>query len=112
MTVFQTALAAGAPWGKACYGGQHPGRLPGKLRITSAASVPAYVGGAVVLASHRTPARLRQVTAGALGVVGVAGTIVNALSPSPPERLWALWSVALTAATLPHAQFPDGSGGR
>ena len=36
VAAFQVALAAGAPWGRAAWGGQHQGRLPARLRIASA----------------------------------------------------------------------------
>ena len=36
IVVFQLALAFGAPWGAAAWGGQHPGVLPTRLRIASA----------------------------------------------------------------------------
>ncbi|MCI0679398.1 MAG: hypothetical protein L0Z63_10210 [Actinobacteria bacterium] len=35
VTLFQLALAAGAPWGVAAWGGRHPGVLPTRLRIAS-----------------------------------------------------------------------------
>lgn len=103
MAGFQGALAAGAPWGGACYGGKYPGHLPWMLRLSSASSVPVYLGSAVALASPRTGPRLRRITAGVLGLVGAGGAVINALSPSPAERLWSLWSVALTVSVLPHA---------
>lgn len=34
--VFQLALAVGAPWGSAAWGGRHPGVLPPRLRWASA----------------------------------------------------------------------------
>ena len=33
--VFQLALAVGAPWGRAAWGGQNEGVLPGRLRVSS-----------------------------------------------------------------------------
>ena len=33
--VFQLALALGAPWGRAAWGGQNEGVLPGRLRVSS-----------------------------------------------------------------------------
>ena len=39
LIVFQAALALGAPWGRATWGGQHPGTLPRHLRMASAANI-------------------------------------------------------------------------
>ena len=38
LIVFQVLLALGVPWGKAAWGGQHPGALPANLRWGSAAA--------------------------------------------------------------------------
>lgn len=90
LAAFQLGLAAGAPWGRASYGGGHPGVLPRRLRCVSAGSVPLYAGLAVTVASPRTPARLRRrVLTGIAGLMGVA-TVMNAASPSLPER--AIWT--------------------
>lgn len=68
VVLFQLALAAGAPWGAAAYGGrvaQDDGRLPTRYRVASA-------GTAVFLA-------------GALWLILAAGAVI---SPTPlPERL-------------------------
>lgn len=100
MAGFQAALALGAPWGRASYGGQHVGRLPGNLRAASAVSVPVYLGAAAALTSGRTPPKARRLLNGVLTVVGAGGAVVNALSPSWPERGWAVWSTGLVASTI------------
>lgn len=41
VAAFQVALAAGAPWGHAAYGGQQPGTLPVNWRVNSAAAAVA-----------------------------------------------------------------------
>ena len=99
---FQLVLAAGAPLGAAAWGGQNPGVLPGRLRVASA-----FVG--LVL----YPALLAVILAAA-GVIGddwqpfdpviamwvlagffTLGVLVNAISRSPPERIWAVVSAGL-----------------
>ena len=40
---FQIALALGAPWGRAAWGGAHEGRLPGKLRVASLVSAAFWI---------------------------------------------------------------------
>ena len=39
LVAFQLALALGAPWGRAAYGGQTPGVLPAGRRVSSAVAV-------------------------------------------------------------------------
>ena len=107
LIAFQLVLAVGAPLGAAAWGGQNPGVLPGRLRIASAfVAVVVYpVMLAVILA--------------AVGIIGddwlpidpdiacwilagffVLGTVVNAISRSPPERIWALVSAVLAACCV------------
>src|SRR5918997_1038494 len=40
---FQAALAAGAPWGAAAYGGAHSGVLPESLRTSSSVAAAVYL---------------------------------------------------------------------
>lgn len=93
---FQGALAAGAPWGRAAYGGTHPGTLPGHLRALSAVAGVGYGAAALlVLRGVGSPrARARALT-GVSVLMGV-GTIANGASRSPVER--ALWT-PVSAAT-------------
>jgi hypothetical protein len=103
ISVFQIALAAGAPWGAASWGGRHPGRLPPSYRIGSA------IAG---LFFYPVAAFLVLESAGVLGDessnVGVAGlwvltglfglsTVINLISPSKAERIWAPVALVLTA---------------
>jgi asparagine N-glycosylation enzyme membrane subunit Stt3 len=102
LIAFQLALAAGAPFGVAAWGGQNPGVLPGRLRVASA------VVGLVVY-----PVILLVILAAA-GIIAVdwlpfdpvlacwflagffaLGALVNAISRSPPERIWAIVSASL-----------------
>ena len=93
---FQVALAAGAPWGRAAYGGQHGGVLPGRLRAVSAVAAVGYgVGAAAVLADAGSPAsRNRGFTV--LAAVMSVGALANGASRSPVERV--VWT-PVTAAT-------------
>lgn len=54
LSAFQAALGAGAPWGRASYGGQQPGRLSARLRVISSVASLVYVSAAAALASSRT----------------------------------------------------------
>ena len=93
---FQAALAAGAPWGAAAYGGRHPGVLSDALRGTSAVAVVVYSGLAYVVASDTlAPPGQRRAYAALSGVFAV-GAALNAISPSTVERvIWTPVSGAL-----------------
>lgn len=86
--VLQTALAAGAPLGRAAYGGRHEGRLPTDLRAVSAVAALGYASGSVALLRDSGRPVLRRRALTGLTVAMGAGTIANAVSPSTPERVW------------------------
>ena len=107
LMAFQLALAAGAPLGAAAWGGQNPGVLPGRLRIASAvvALVVYPIMLAVILAAAGLigddwlpidPAIACWILAGFFAL----GAVVNALSRSPAERIWALVSAVLAACCV------------
>ncbi|MDY6807740.1 hypothetical protein GIY30_24160 [Gordonia sp. HNM0687] len=86
--VFQTALAAGAPWGAASYGGGHAGRLPMGLRRLSGVAAVVYTAGAGALVARLgDPGVRRRALTGLTGVMA-AGTVMNTVSRSPVERVW------------------------
>lgn len=103
ITAFQLALALGAPWGAAAWGGQTPGVLPLKLRIASGvvALVVYPLLIALVLASAGLiddgwlPVDGSLIMWGLAALLGV-GAVMNAASRSRPERSWG--AVALTIA--------------
>lgn len=98
LAAFQVALAAGAPWGRAAYGGTHPGALPARLRVTSGAAALAYGGAAVltVRGSGSPEARSRAFT-GLTGLMAL-GTLANGASRSPVERaVWTPFTIGLGA---------------
>jgi hypothetical protein len=102
IAVFQLALAAGAPLGRAAWGGQHHGTLPAGFRVASGVAgrvvYPAIV--AVVLATAGVvdggwaPGDGRVVM-WVLTVFFGVGTLANAASRSRPERIWAPVSLAI-----------------
>lgn len=98
VAAFQVALAAGAPWGRASYGGAHPGVLPSRLRVVSAGAALLYCGLSVAVVSRRTPVKVRRhVLTGITTLMGV-GVVMNGISPSRPERaIWTPTTVVLTA---------------
>lgn len=95
VAAFQLALAMGAPWGAAAWGGQHPGVLPRRLRIASAvAGILTYpllivlvmdAAGWVPLSWLDGAGSLPMwILAGLLGI----GALANFVSRSPRERIW------------------------
>jgi hypothetical protein len=102
VVLFQLALAAGAPLGVAAWGGQHPGRLPARLRVASAGSALLLVflawvvlaAGGVVQAAPLPEAWLRPAAWVAAGYF-VLGSLVNLISRSRVERIWAPVSLAI-----------------
>jgi hypothetical protein len=112
---FQGALALGAPWGSAAYGGAHPGVLPDSLRTASAAASGVYI---MLAAAAGTPwvgtALHRRVMYGSAGLMSV-GALMNLASPSIVERMiWTpvtlalgvlFWNAAKHDADAPGASF-------
>ncbi|MGB3827807.1 MAG: hypothetical protein WA962_03450 [Ornithinimicrobium sp.] len=98
VSAFQTALALGAPWGRAAYGGTHDGTLPNHLRAISGVASLAYGTGAVLIVrgSGSPLARSRAFTA--LSMLMGVGTIANGASRSPVER--AIWTPVTAAITF------------
>ena len=103
IAIFQAALALGAPWGEAAWGGQNPGVLPRNLRIASGiAAVVIYpliillvLAGAGLIDDGWVPVDI-TIVMWILAVLLTIGAIQNAISRSPRERLWA--PVALIVA--------------
>lgn len=103
--VFQTKIAAGAPYGHISYGGKHEGKLPKNYRIVSAVSVLLYLFFiSVVLAySSELNAYSEGFSKAFLWVMVVffgLGTLANAASRSKPERWWALYTIATLLCIL------------
>lgn len=100
LTVFQIALALGAPAGAAAWGGSHPGVLPTRLRVASAlvgiffyppiALLILDSGGVIDIGWDVSPLWLWVLTG-----LFLLGTLANAASKSKVERIWAPVSLGL-----------------
>ena len=106
IAVFQVALAAGAPLGRAAWGGA-VARLPSRLRRASAVSAVIWLVGAVVILGRvgieivPLPAIVTTVGAWVLVVVSVLGAIVNVASSSRWERFgWGPLALLLAFLSL------------
>jgi hypothetical protein len=91
LAVLQAGLAAGAPWGRLAWGGQHE-VLPRSLRIGSAVSIALYAVFAMVILQaadvlHVLPDAVADVGIWVLTGYFVLGIALNAISRSRPERM-------------------------
>jgi lysylphosphatidylglycerol synthetase-like protein (DUF2156 family) len=93
---FQAALAAGAPWGRAAYGGGHSGTLPQHLRTVSAFAAVIYGAGAALIVRGSGSTRLRTRGLTALSLFMGVGIVANGASRSRIERV--IWT-PITAIT-------------
>ncbi len=88
---FQLALIGGAPLGPWTQGGRFPGKLPPGGRVIAALSVPVLLfQGFAILSAAGFPGLNWPLWTGwtALGV-SVTSMLLNAITPSAPER--AVW---------------------
>ncbi|HEY8237812.1 MAG TPA: hypothetical protein VIF63_00085 [Candidatus Limnocylindrales bacterium] len=104
IAVFQAALAAGAPLGRAAWGGR-TAVLPARLRRSSAVAVVIWLVAAAIILGRAglidVPLPEVTLTVGAwvLVVLSALGSLVNVASSSPWERFgWA--PLAATLAVL------------
>jgi len=107
LVVFQVALAFGAPFGAAAWGGRNPGVLPGSLRVASAVvglvvyplMAAVILAAAGLIADDWLPLD-PTVAVWILAVFFALGAIVNAISRSAPERVWAPVSAVLAVCCV------------
>ena len=106
LVAFQLALALGAPWGRAAYGGatDHP-TIP--MRVGSAVASVVWTGIALVMlcrGGHRVPqivppTAVPVVMRSSIGLLGV-GLVMNVITPSKLERMiWAPVILLILVAT-------------
>jgi len=112
LAAYQVALAAGAPLGRAAWGGDHS-TLPDTLRIASVFPIVVYGLGSVVVlrrAGYRlawVPPRVAHRGTVVFGVVLLLSALVNFASHSPWERfLMAPVALSLGLLTLWLARGP------
>jgi hypothetical protein len=102
VAVFQIALALGAPFGKAAWGGAHDGVLPTRLRAASAvvglvvypAVIALVLSASGAIDADLVPGR-GGVTMWVLATIFLLGAIANAVSRSRVERWWVPVSLAI-----------------
>lgn len=103
LVVFQLALACGAPWGRAAYGGRHD-RLPVRLRVTSAGAAVFWAVATLIFLPRTGLSGSAPPPGAAIWVaVGIfaAATLLNAATRSRVERaIWLPVSALLLVSSL------------
>ena len=92
--LFQLGLAVGMPWGSASMGGKYPGKYPPKMRIVAIVNILILFVLAIIVMSRAGlifPQLLSVSKTGIWFVVAFSGigTILNTITPSKIERIWA-----------------------
>jgi hypothetical protein len=92
--LFQGCLAAGLPWGKASMGGKYPGKYPPKMRIVAVANMLllSFIAAIVLSEANLMFPQLKTISGVGIWVIViffVIGTIMNTITPSKIERIWA-----------------------
>jgi len=92
--IFQGCLAAGVPWGQASMGGRYPGKYPGKMRVVAVMNmlILALMAALVLSKANMLFPGLQSIAHIGIWVVVVffvVGTIMNIITPSKIERIWA-----------------------
>lgn len=92
--IFQACLAAGAPWGRASMGGRYPGKYPPKMRAIAILNmiILAFMAAVVLSEAKLMFPQLNAISGVAIWIVVVFfvfGTIMNSITPSKIERIWA-----------------------
>lgn len=91
---YQACLALGLPWGKASMGGKFPGKYPPKMRFVAVANIFILAFMAIIVLSRanlifQTMMPFSRICAWVVVVFYLAGTIMNTITPSKIERIWA-----------------------
>ena len=105
IVVFQAALALGAPWGSAAWGGRNPGVLPLNLRIASGVAalviypiiVLLVLAAAGLIGAEWVPVD-RTIVMWVLAGFLALGALANFASRSPIERLWGPVALAIAVS--------------
>ena len=92
--IFQGCLAAGMPWGKASMGGKYPGKYPPKMRIVAVINmlILALMAALVLSEANLFFPQLKSISSVGIWIIVVffiIGTILNTITPSKIERIWA-----------------------
>ena len=88
------ANAAGVPWGEASLGGRYPGKYPPRMRIAAVMNmlILGFIAAVVLSEASLMLPQLNPISSIGIWVIVVffiIGTIMNTITPSKIERIWA-----------------------
>lgn len=103
--LFQLLLAAGMPWGKASMGGKYPGKYPAKMRVIAIvnALILLFFIAIIIAESGFGFDSLKWISGIGIWVVSaffLISTVMNSITPSKIERIWAPVSLITMVACL------------
>ena len=92
--LFQGCLAAGLPWGAASMGGKYPGKYPPKMRLVAVSNIFILAFFMIIILSKADLFFIKMLPFSKIAiwfvvVFNLAGTIMNTITPSKIERIWA-----------------------
>lgn len=91
---FQAGLALGMPWGAASMGGKFPGKYPPKMRIVALVNIVILLAFLVIILA-KAELYFNAIKPAANYLIWFCtaffgiGTILNTITPSKIERVWA-----------------------
>jgi hypothetical protein len=107
IAAFQLALALGAPWGRAAWGGAQAGTLPTNLRVASGVAIIIWTFAALIVLRRGgwellgLPAGLARVGIWVLFGLLLLGALMNVASSSPWERyVWGPYALLVSGLCL------------
>ncbi|NVK26568.1 MAG: hypothetical protein HWE14_00925 [Flavobacteriia bacterium] len=103
--LFQLSLALGAPWGAASMGGKYPGVYPPKMRRVAVINIffLAFLALIVLAEADVAMSAFQSFSHIAIWVVaafGLISSILNTITPSKIERIWAPVALIQLATSL------------
>ena len=92
--IFQGCLAAGVPWGEASMGGRYPGKYPPKMRFIAVINILilGFIAAIVLSDANLMFPQLNPISTIVIWIIVafyIIGTIMNTITPSKMERIWA-----------------------
>jgi hypothetical protein len=105
VVLFQFALMFGAPWGAASMGGKYPGKYPPKMRIVSLINIIIISFQALIVmikADFLLPEYKTFSNYAIWFIVGLSvfAVVLNTITPSKIERIWAPVGLVLFISSL------------
>ncbi|MEY3538234.1 MAG: hypothetical protein RL645_1048 [Actinomycetota bacterium] len=107
VSLFQIALILGAPMGEYAFGGQNPGKLPGKFRAMSGVTLLVYLGivghmlAQIEILPRMLPDDLNRIANWVIFGLNILSFVMNSISRSKKERdMWVPVALMLSVASF------------